>query len=116
MSGAIEAGALEVVPASTDLLALLASYQARLPEGPVAYYINDRFLLTVPDELTESLLDLFVNATSSASVLLIAPTPPSVAGHNNSDTAFGYRDAWYIWVWPFWLRSGGGAAVDGDPH
>lgn len=110
----MEAGALEVVPDTVDLIGFLAGYTARIPPGPTSYYINDRFLLTVPDELAESLLNLYANATSPYSVLLISPAPPSVAGRNNSDTAFGYRDTWYIWVWPFWLRTAGGAAVDGE--
>lgn len=114
MSGAKEAGALEVVPITTDLIGFLDGYAARLPAGPVGYYINDRFLLSVPDELAESLLNLFANATSPVSLLLIAPAPSSVGGRNNSDTSFGYRDTWYIWVWPFWLRTAGGAAVDGE--
>ena len=113
-AGATEAGALEVVPDTVDLIGFLAGYTARLPAGPVGYYINDRFLLSVPDELAESLLSLFANATSQQAVLLIAPAPPSVGGRNNSDTAFGYRDTWYVWVWPFWLRTDGGAAVDGE--
>ena len=115
MSGAHEAGALRVVPGATDVLGYLASYTARLPAGPAAYYINDRFLLSVPDELVESLLGLFANATSAASLMVFGQAPESVAGRDNSDTAFGYRDTWYIWVWPFWLRTAGGAAVDGMP-
>lgn len=79
-----------------------------------ANYINDRFLMTVPEELVESLLELYSNATAPGYVLVIGNAPASVAGRDNSDTAFGYRDTWYIWVWPFWLRTPGGAAVDGD--
>lgn len=116
MSGALEAGALHVVPVATDVLGYLASYAARLPAGSAAYYINDRFLLSVPDELVESLLELFANATSTASVMVVGQAPESVASRDNSDTAFGYRDTWYIWVWPFWLRTAGGAAVDGMPY
>lgn len=116
MSGAAEAGAVQVIPAATDLLEYLASYAARLPPGPLSYYINDRYLMTVPEELVESLLELYSNATSPGYVLVFGNAPASVAGRDNSDTAFGYRDTWYIWVWPFWLRTPGGAAVDGNTH
>lgn len=116
MSGALETGALRVVPIATDVLGYLANYAARLPAGPAAYYINDRFLSSVPDELVESLLGLFANTTSRASLMVFGQAPGSVAGRDNSDTAFGYRDTWYIWVWPFWLRTAGGAAVDGMPY
>ena len=116
MSGATEAGALQVIPVATDLLDYLASYTARLPAGPLSYYINDRYLMTVPDELVESLLEHYANTTSPGYVLVFGHAPASVGGRDNSDTAFGYRDTWYIWVWPFWLRTPGGAAVDGNTH
>ena len=114
MTGATEAGALEVVSESVDLLTYLAAYTAQLPAGPVGYYINDRFLEGIPDDLVESLLSLFANATSPRSLILIAPAPNSVDGRDNSDTAFGYRDTFYVWVWPFWARTAGGAEADGE--
>ncbi len=112
-TGAKENGAIAAVPSALTLSEYLASYTAQLPSGPTAYYINDRFLLSVPEELVESLVALYANATSPHSVLLIEPGSKSVGVYNNTDTAFGYRDAWLVWVWPFWLRSDGGAAVDG---
>ncbi len=113
-AGARETGAIAVAPSAYTLSEYLASYTAQLPSGPTAYYINDRFLLSVPEELVESLVGLYANATSPHAVLLIQPGSRSVGVNNNSDTAFGYRDAWTVWVWPFWLRSDGGAAVDGE--
>lgn len=113
-AGARETGAIAVAPSAYTLSEYLASYTAQLPSGPTAYYINDRFLLSVPEELVESLVGLYANATSPHAVLLIEPGSRSVGVNNNSDTAFGYRDAWIVWVWPFWLRSNGGAAVDGE--
>lgn len=114
-AGASETRAIAVAPSAYTLSEYLASYTAQLPSGPTAYYINDRFLLSVPEELVESLVSLYANATSPHAVLLIQPGSRSVGVNNNSDTAFGYRDAWTVWVWPFWLRSDGGAAVDGRP-
>ena len=114
MSGALEAGALQVIPATTDLLEYLASYSARLLPGPLSYYVNDRYLQTVPDKLVASLVDHYANATSPGYVVVFGSAPASVAGRDNAGTAFGYRDTWYIWVWPFWLRTPGGAAVNGN--
>ncbi len=113
-AGARETGAIAVAPSAYTLSQYLASYTAQLPSGPTAYYINDRFLLSVPEELVESLVGLYANATSPHAVLLIEPGSRSVGVNNNSDTAFGYRDAWIVWVWPFWLRSHAGAVVDGE--
>ena len=97
MQQAMEHGAIELIPSELNFTGYIQSYVNRIPSGPVAYYINDRFLPSVPQELTEELLDLFANVTSPYSVLLIAPTPPAVVNGNN-DTAFGFRDGWYIWV------------------
>jgi len=70
---------------------------------------------SVPEDLVESLVALYANATSASSLILIEPTDqlPDVA---NNATAFGYRNAWLIWVWPFWTRTAGGAAVDGQRY
>lgn len=114
-AGATETGAIAVIPSSYTLSGYLASYNTQLPTVPVAYYINDRFLPSIPGELVEDLTALYANATSPYAVLLIEPGSRSVGVSNNSDTAFGYRDSWIVWVWPFWLRTAGGAAVDGKP-
>ncbi len=109
---ALAAGAVEAVPDEVTLTGYLDSYTARLAPGNLAYYINDRFLLSIPDELADSLIALFANSSGPDYDLLIAPSP-NVVSKNNSDTAFGYRNTWYVWVWPFWARTAGGAAVDG---
>ncbi len=109
---ALAAGAAEAVPDEVTLTGYLDSYAARLAPGNLAYYINDRFLLSIPDELADSLITLFANSSGPDYDLLIAPSP-NLVSKNNSDTAFGYRDTWYVWVWPFWARTAGGAAVDG---
>ena len=106
---ALAAGAAEAVLDEVTLTGYLDSYAA---PGNLAYYINDRFLLSVPDELADSLITLFANSSGPDYDLLIAPSP-NLVSKNNSDTAFGYRDTWYVWVWPFWARTAGGAAVDG---
>ena len=94
---ALAAGAAEAVPDEVTLTGYLDSYAA--PDY-LAYYINDRFLLSVPDELADSLITLFANSSGPDYDLLIAPSP-NLVSKNNSDTAFGYRDTWYVWVWPF---------------
>ena len=111
MPQALAAGAVEAVPDEVTLTGYLDSYTARLAPGNLAYYINDRFLLSIPDELADSLIALFANSSGPDYNLLIVPSP-NVVSKNNSDTAFGYRNTWYVWVWPFWARTAGGAAVD----
>ena len=112
MPQALAAGALEAVPDEVTLTGYLESYTARLAPGDLAYYINDRFLLSIPDELADSLITLFANSSGPDYDLLIVPSP-NLVSKNNSDTAFGYRNTWYVWVWPFWARTAGGAAVHG---
>lgn len=60
-----------------------------------------------------SLLELFENVTSPQSLILIEPGF-SATGLQNNETAFGFRNTWSVWVWPFWMRSAEGAAVDGE--
>jgi len=83
---ALAAGAVEAVPDEVTLTGYLESYTARLAPGDLAYYINDRFLLSIPDELADSLITLFAN--SSDYNLLIVPSP-NLVSKNNSDTALG---------------------------
>ena len=112
MQGAKEMDATEVIPDTIDILRYLEGYSALIPSRPVAYYVNERFLPTVPDELVASLHSLFSNPTLPQSTILIG-SPATAAIHNNSATAFGFRNAWDVYVWPFWLCSSSGAAVDG---
>ena len=102
-------GALEVMPGLSDP----SDPASTLSFPDRAYYINDRFVETVPEELVESLVALYANATSPRSLILIESTDqlPEVA---NNATAFGYRSEWLVWVWPFWTRTNGGAAIDGN--
>jgi len=85
---ALAAGALEAVPDEVTLTGYLESYTARLAPGDLAYYINDRFLLSIPDELADSLITLFANSSGPDYNLLIVPSP-NLVSKNNSDTALG---------------------------
>lgn len=60
-----------------------------------------------------SLVDLFQNVTSPQSLILIEPGYSAIELQNN-ETAYGWRNSWEVWVWPFWQRTPGGAAVDGE--
>ncbi len=60
-------------------------------------------------EVFDVCLGLIVNATSNKSV--VGVFPPLYSPLNNSDTAFGWRGLWQIWVWALWTRTPGGATV-----
>ena len=114
IAGALEAEAIEAAPAALTLTGILESYDANVLSGPAANYISDRFLQSVPGALIASLVTLYSNATSPYTTILIEAPVSFMGGFNNSDTAFGYRGEWYVEVWPFWVRTAGGAPVDGE--
>ena len=114
IAGALEAEAIEAAPAALTLTGILESYDADVLSGSAANYISDRFLQSIPEDLVASLVALYSNATSPYSTILIEAPVRDLGGSNNSDTAFGYRGEWYVEVWPFWVRTAEGAAVDGE--
>jgi len=114
IAGALEAEAIEAAPVALTLTGILESYDADVLSGPAANYITDRFLQSIPEDLIASLVTLYSNATSPYSTILIEAPVSAFGGSNNSDTAFGFRGEWYVEVWPFWERTAGGAAVDGE--
>ncbi len=114
IAGALEAEAVEATPVALTLTGILESYDADVLSSPAANYISDRFLQSIPEDLVASLVTLYSNATSPYSTILIEAPVGFLGGSNNSDTGFGYRGEWYVEVWPFWVRTAGGAAVDGE--
>lgn len=105
-------GAIAVMPSENLVTYNDAATQAEFEAPGISYYINDRFVESVPEDLTASLVELFDNVTSPMSLILIEPGFDGT-GVQNNETAFGYRNTWSIWVWPFWERTAAGAEADG---
>ncbi|DBA82991.1 TPA: hypothetical protein ACH3X1_006768 [Trebouxia sp. C0004] len=87
----LAAGAVEAVPDEATFTEYLDSYTARLAPGDLVYYINNRVLLSIPDELADNLIALYANSSGPNYSVLIVPAP-NLVSKNNSDTAFGYHN------------------------
>ncbi|KAK9823316.1 hypothetical protein WJX72_001874 [[Myrmecia] bisecta] len=112
LSTAKNAGAPVVIPGNITYAALVVAEDAAQDYPGVASYTQTIVIKNMTSDVFNIALGLLANATSNNSI--VGVFPPTYSPLSQNDTAYGWRGYWQVWVWAFWTRTDGGAAVDGD--